>query len=117
MKRAPPDTAERRVGEAARRWMMWVYTRARHEHDPRFLINLDHYPSIAINQLGERYFVDAGTGGDTATLASTGDPAEANGFVERIYAALEAGKTALNLGEDKPTAADQKAEPPKAVTK
>ncbi|MCW3097482.1 MAG: hypothetical protein JWL77_3100 [Chthonomonadaceae bacterium] len=97
---------------------MWVYTRARHEHDPRFLINLDHYPSIAINQLGERFFVDAGTGGDTATLASTGDAEEANGFVRQVFAALEAGKIALDLGADRanaepPKGETQQAEPPK----
>jgi len=79
---------------------MWVYTRRRHEHDPRFVINLDHYPSIAINKLGERYFVDAGTGGDTTTLASTDTEEEATRFVQQIFDALEAGKTALNLGAD-----------------
>lgn len=83
---------------------MWVYTRPRNEHDPRFLLNLDHYPSIAVNQLGDRFFVDAGTGGDTATLASTGSAEEANGLVQQVFEALEAGKTALDLNAAKPKA-------------
>jgi len=81
---------------------MWVYTRRRHEHDPRFVINLDHYPSIAINQIGERFFIDAGTGGDTTTLASTDTEEEATKFVQQIFDALEAGKTAINLGGEDP---------------
>ena len=81
---------------------MWVYTRQRHEHDPRFVINLDHYPLIAINQIGERFFIDAGAGGDTTTLASTDSEEEAAQFVQQIFDALKAGKTALDLGEDDP---------------
>jgi len=107
---------------------MWVYTRRRHEHDPRFVINLDHYPSIAINKLGERYFVDAGTGGDTTTLASTDTEEEATKFVQQIFDALEAGKTALNLeGDDAPPPEDKsdhashpeplQATPPQAITR
>lgn len=106
---------------------MWVYTRRRHEHDPRFVINLDHYPSIATNKIGERFFIDAGTGGDTTTLASTDTEEEATGIVERIFEALVTGKTALNLGDDDPPsenksdhaphAEPQQATPPKAITK
>jgi hypothetical protein len=81
---------------------MWVYTRPRNEHDHRFLINLDMYPSISVNQLGERFFVDAGAGGDTATLASTDSQEEANGLVQQIFDALDAGKTGLDLGVQKP---------------
>ena len=83
---------------------MWVYTRPRNEHDHRFLINLERFPTIAINQLGERFFVDAGTGGDTSTLASTESQQEAEGIVQHIFEALEAGKTALDLKTDKPAA-------------
>ncbi len=90
---------------------MWVYTRVRHEHDPRFLINLDHYPSLAVNQIGERFFVDAGTGGETATLVSTNSLEEATGFVQQIFEALEAGKIALDLSLDRPKAGDQKPTP------
>ena len=79
---------------------MWVYTRPRNEHDHRFLINLERFPNIAINQLGERFFVDAGTGGDTSTLASTASQEEAEGIVQHIFEALEAGKTALDLKAD-----------------
>lgn len=96
---------------------MWIYTRPRNEHDPRFLLNLDHYPSIAINQLGERFFVDAGTGGDTATLASSDSAEEATGLVQQIFAALEAGKPALDLGLAKPDPENKPAEPPAAITK
>jgi len=104
---------------------MWVYTRRRHEHDPRFVINLEHYPSIAINQIGERFFIDAGTGGDTTTLASTDTGEEATGIVERIFEALLSGKTAVNLGDDDPPsetgsehtsrAEPQQATPPRAI--
>ena len=90
---------------------MWVYTRRRHEHNPRFVINLDRYPSIAINQLGERFFIDAGTGGDTTTLASTDSEEEATKFVQQIFDALAAGKTALNLGEDDPHSENKKGHP------
>lgn len=83
---------------------MWVYTRKRHEHDPRFLINLDHFPSIAVNQLGERFFIDAGTGGETSTLASTTTEEEAHKLVQEIFDALEAGKIAIDLGLEKPKA-------------
>ena len=111
---------------------MWVFTRPRNEHDHRFLINLESFPSIAINQLGERYFVDTGTGGDTATLASTDSQEEATNIVQQIFEALEAGKTALDLSAAKPKEADphvenkeapaprtepQQASPPKAITK
>jgi hypothetical protein len=80
---------------------MWVYTRPRNEHDHRFLLNLDHYPSITVNQLGERFFVDAGTGGETATLASSNSLEEATELVKQIFEALEAGKTALDLNTGK----------------
>ena len=80
---------------------MWIYTRPRNEHDRRFLLNLDHFPLLTVNQLGERFFVDAGTGGETATLAATGSLEEAEGLVKRIFEALETGKTALDLNADR----------------
>jgi hypothetical protein len=83
---------------------MWVYTRPRNEHDHRFLINLERFPTISINQLGERFFVDAGSGGDTSTLASTESQAEAEEIVQHIFDALESGKTALDLKADQRTA-------------
>ena len=81
---------------------MWVYTRPRNEHDHRFLLNLDRYPSVTVNQLGERFFVDAGTGGETATLASTESQEEATEIVQQIFDALEAGKTAFDLNAAPP---------------
>lgn len=107
---------------------MWVYTRRRHEHDPRFLINLDRYPSVSVNQLGERFFIDAGSGGETATLASTNSEEEAYEMVQHIFDAMETGKSALDLSLDPaaqpenkngvaPHQEPQQAVPPKAITK
>lgn len=81
---------------------MWVYTRPRNEHDHRFLINLERYPTITVNQLGERFFVDAGSGGDTATLASTESQEEANQILKHLFDALAAGKTAFDLKAEGP---------------
>lgn len=89
---------------------MWVYTRPRNEHDRRFMLNLDHYPTITVNQLGERFFVDAGTGGETATLAATASLEEAERLVKHIFEALEAGKTALDLNVETLSCASPKAE-------
>ena len=84
---------------------MWVYTRPRNEHDHRFLINLERYPTITVNQLGERFFVDAGSGGDTATLASTESQDEATEILKHLFDALAAGKTAFDLKAEGPAAA------------
>ena len=76
---------------------MWIYTRPKTEHEPRFLLNLDESWRIAISQLGEKWLIEVTFGTESTPVATASSGEEAVSLVSRIFEALKNGEKALDL--------------------
>src|SRR5690348_966595 len=86
-----------RAAGGDRRHGMWIHTMPRSEYDVPFLLNLALCSRVNISQLGERWFIEVMLESEAVPVATARTQEEAMGIVRRIFDAIRAGESALDL--------------------